>query len=422
MIQITPPSYPIKGRISISGSKSISNRYLILSEVLGESIELKNLATAEDTRLLKQALEVIHQASHIDDVDKICLIDIGHAGTDMRFLTSLLAIKKGRWTLTGSDRMKQRPIKELVEALQQLGADITYLEKEGYPPLRINGKTLTGGEVEIRANVSSQFISSLLLISCALKEGIRLRLIEDSVSEPYVNMTMALLREANIPCTVQDRVIDVKPSISSGWKSASVTIESDWSSASYWYSFCALNKHASLALSYFNPESLQADARLPEIYSQLGVHTEFEEGTVKLSCRSEPVKTFHYNFTDCPDLAQTVAVTCFGLGIEASLSGLSTLKIKETDRIEALKTELEKLGAKVDCGPDFIDLQGASHVSGQNSSVVMTYNDHRMAMSFAPLCLVMGSVRIDDPEVVRKSYPAFWEDLKSLGFSVNLQP
>lgn len=421
MIQVSAASHRIGGKIEISGSKSLSNRYLVLSEVIKEQVELKNLAAAEDTVLLQKALAIIREAQHQQSHEKVT-IDIGHAGTDMRFLTSLLSTSPGDWLLTGSERMKQRPIQELVDALKRLGADIQYLEKKGFPPLFIRGKNLLGGEVEMPANVSSQFVSSLLLISPTFKNGLHLKLLGDVVSEPYIKMTLQVLHQSGIFSKTENQYILVEPSSPAYWPSKSVVIESDWSSASYWFSVCALSQKCNIHLSHFTNSSLQADSRLPDIFLPLGVRTEWSGNSIVLSKSPVSVSTFSYDFTECPDLTQTLAVTCFGLGIDAKLTGLSTLRIKETDRIDALKNELQKLGALVETGSDFIRVKGRPNPRLSGDVVVETYNDHRMAMSFAPLCLVAGPLLINNPGVVSKSYPAFWEDLKSVGFSVNLQP
>lgn len=429
MIKISAPAREVKATLRIAGSKSISNRWLILKEVLEQEIKFTNLSDSDDTLLLKKALKQIKTHNKAE-------LDIGHAGTDMRFLTAFLATRQGEWTINGSARMKERPISQLVNALRNLGADITYLEKENYPPLKINGKPLTGGKIQIDSGVSSQFISALLLISPLLKEGLELDLIGKTVSTPYIRMTLELLSLAGIKTIQKENRISVLPSFPEK-ENRLVHIESDWSSASYWYSICALSQNASIALSNFDPKSVQADSVLPKIYEGLGVKTTFKEQSIQLQSTPVLEQHFEYDFTDCPDIAQTLAITCFGLGIKASLRGLSTLKIKETDRISALKNELEKAGAKVESGNDFIIIEesGIKNQDAEKNSEarnkkreirnkelrIKTYNDHRMAMSFAPLACRYSSLILENPEVVSKSYPRFWEDLKSVGFNVNLQ-
>lgn len=418
MIRLSPPSSQISGSISIGGSKSLSNRMLILSEILKQNVQFENLSDSEDTRILQNALELIRNASK----QKQTTIDIGKAGTDMRFLTALLAITEGEWLLTGSDRMKQRPIAPLVDALIHLGADIQYTEQIGYPPVKIKGKRLDGGELTIKADVSSQFISALLLIAASMNKGLKIKLSGPVVSRPYIDMTLEVLRSANVLVGSDNDLLGVEPLKMANTREAKVlNIESDWSSASYWYSFCALSKNSRIKLQSFYKLSSQADSVLPEIYKNLGVKTQFEGNYIELTNVPLNASDFSYNFNNCPDLAQTLAVTCFGLGIPSLLNGLSTLKLKETDRIAALKTELENQGAKIEAGQDFIRIAPGMKLSDPQKTPINTYDDHRMAMSFAPLCLVQGPILISDPEVVSKSYPNFWNDLKSVGFSVNLQ-
>ena len=426
MIEIGVPLNQINSNLYIGGSKSISNRLLILDFILDLNLHLSNISNSEDTQVLIEGLKRIKNTSS-------ATIDIKHAGTDMRFLTALLSITEGKWILSGSDRMKERPIGELVKALKLLGADISYREKENYPPLLINGKKLSGGKISIDAGISSQFISALLLIAPRFEKGLELHLKGNVVSRPYINMSLALLKAFDIQIQQSSDIISVS-TLQSKSTQKSFSIESDWSSASYYYSICALSKNAQIELKHFDQKSLQADSVLPELYKELGVQTEFKQGVLIL--RSIPItsKEFIYDFTNCPDIAQTIAITCVGLGISCTLSGLSTLKIKESDRIIALKTELEKFGAIVDVGMDFIRVIPESRDKNQDTRnkkqetrnlelpTIDTYNDHRMAMSFAPLALKFGNLQIKDPSVVNKSYPGFWEDLKSLGFNVNLSP
>ena len=410
MIQIIAPRFPINCSINLSGSKSLSNRLLLLKEILDLKIDLKNLSDSEDTKLLLKALRQIKEAKNKN-------INILDAGTDMRFLTALLAIKKGTWTITGSERMKKRPIGELVSALKSLGAEIEFLEKENYPPLEIKGKIILGGALKIDAGQSSQFISALLLISPKLKNGLVLTLKNKIVSSPYIEMTAALLKKFNVPISKLKNTYTVNSSTKSKQIKV-IKIESDWSSASYWYSICALSKNAKIELNFLNKKSLQSDSILPELYKILGVETKYKKNSIIISRKKLETKSINYNFINCPDIAQTFAVTCFGLGICAKLTGLSTLKFKESDRIIALKTELEKMGAKLVITNNSIELKKSKPIPFEG--VIETYNDHRMAMSFSPLALVYNSIKIANPEVVSKSYPRFWKDLKSVGFSVNL--
>jgi len=415
MLQLKAPEHISNSNIYLPGSKSISNRFLILKEVLNLDLKLENISASEDTQHLQKALEQIKSKTN-------SAINIGHAGTDMRFLTAYLSVTDGEWTLTGSDRMKQRPIGELVIALRSLGADISYLEKEGFPPLKIKGKNLSGGKIEIDGSISSQFISALLLIAPKFKNGLEITLKNEIVSWPYILMTLDLLGEFGMKVSTVLNTIKIAPSLILNHKSLIYSVESDWSAASYWYSLVALSKNAGITLSGLKKSSSQGDSVLAEIYKQFGVLSEFKDDKLILSRNSTITKSFSYDFTNCPDLAQTVAVTCFGLGIKAELTGLKTLKIKETDRILALKTELEKFGADVNITENSIMINDKRLRTQDKPVTINTYNDHRMAMAFAPLALTFGQLNIQDPGVVSKSYPLFWEDLKSVGFSVNLQP
>lgn len=419
MIELSGPKQPVNISLNLSGSKSISNRLLILNHVLKRCVEPNNISDAEDTVLLKKALAQIQNK-------KAATIDVHHAGTDMRFLTALLSVTVGDWMLTGSERLKQRPIGELVNCLRKLGASIKYLENEGFPPLKIIGKKLSGGTIDVDGSISSQFISALLLISPCLEQGLILNLEGAVVSRPYINMTIELLADQGVKIKQEDNVITVQGlnvAANSNHQSSVVEyVESDWSSASYWYSICALSPGSQISLNFFNEKSLQADAVLALIFVELGVNTVFENNKLILTQKPIQLSEFTYDFTDCPDIAQTIAVTCFGLKIKANLSGLKTLHIKETDRIAALKIELEKFGAIVNEHNDTLSIDNGLKMVETIKVKIDTYNDHRMAMSFAPLSLVYGPLTIKHPDVVQKSYPRFWEDLKNAGFNVNLIP
>ncbi len=397
--------------IKIGGSKSESNRLLILQKLYPE-IEISNCSTAQDTQLLKEAL-----ASNAHT------IDIHHAGTAMRFLTAYFATQKGREViLTGSQRMKERPISIQVDALLNLGADITYTENEGYPPIKITGQKITENKVTINSNVSSQYISGLLLIAPILKNGLNITLEGTKTSFPYLKMTLDLLEELGVRYVMEENTIYVKP-LKKLAGNISFTVESDWSSASYFYSIVALSpKGTSINLTTFKKQSLQGDAALSEIYKNFGVETKWLENGIKIT-KFEEVKPIDLalDLKDTPDIAQTIVVTCFGLNKACELKGLHTLKIKETDRLEALKTELEKLGATCKTTNDSFTLKetpSKQFGDHSNSISISTYNDHRMAMAFAPLAVLFPIV-IENEDVVEKSYPAFWKDLQKLGFQIN---
>ena len=393
--------------IEISGSKSISNRLLILSYLFENTIMIENLSNSQDTQLLQEALSSPAET-----------IDIHHAGTAMRFLTSYFSLQEGRTTiLTGSDRMKERPIGSLVDALRELGADISYLEEEGFPPLKITGKKLEKHSVSIPANISSQFISSLLLIGSKLKDGLEIHLEGKITSRPYLEMTLKILRSIGIGTQWQGQIIKIFPNIQSEKNSQIIKCitESDWSSASYYYSLAAIGRK-SINLNSFRPYSLQGDSELKEIYwNFFGVNTISQGSESKISLLPESSFIFPekicMNMNDCPDIAQTLCVTATALQIPFEITGLETLKVKETDRLVALKNELFKIGCISEITEDSIF--SVKFFEANAKIAIKTYNDHRMAMSFAPFCLIK-ELTIDSKEVVEKSYPQFWNDLATV--------
>ena len=390
--------------IKITGSKSESNRLLLLKALYPE-LSLENVSNSDDSELMTRAL-----SSSSD------LVDIHHAGTAMRFLTAFFAVQEGREvTLTGSKRMKERPIKILVEALQDLGADISYLENLGFPPIKIKGKKLIKSKVTLKANVSSQYISALLLIASKLENGLELSLEGEITSIPYIKMTLSLLDEIGVESSFINNTITVKPkTIQVAPKT--LTVESDWSSASYYFSIAAISDIGTqITLSSYKENSLQGDSALVEIYKEFGVEATFINNSIVLKKVSENNEPLMFDLRNAPDIAQTIAVTCFALGVSCYLTGLHTLKIKETDRLVALKTEIEKLGGEVRITDESLHLK-VSNGFNENVSIA-TYNDHRMAMAFAPLALKIA-LSIEEAAVVSKSYPTFWNDLKSIGFKI----
>lgn len=394
--------------ISITGSKSETNRLLLL-QALFPNITLDNTSNSDDSEVMQKALNSNFQLPTSNSQ----LIDIHHAGTAMRFLTAYFAVNEGREVvLTGSPRMKERPIKVLVEALQQLGAQISYEIEEGFPPIRIKGQKITANKVSIPANVSSQYISALLLIAPKLENGIELNLVGEITSIPYIKMTLALLNEIGVETSFEGNVITVKP-LTINHKPQILTVESDWSSASYFFSLAALSDEATISLSSYKVTSLQGDSALVEIYAKMGVETRFEKNKITLVKQSNfKLESVNFDLNNTPDIAQTIVVTCLGLGIGCHLTGLHTLKIKETDRLEALRIELTKLGANISVTNDSLTLVASKEI---NSNVkIATYNDHRMAMAFAPLALKVPII-IENAEVVSKSYPDFWVDMARLG-------
>jgi 3-phosphoshikimate 1-carboxyvinyltransferase len=395
--------HDLEAQIAITGSKSETNRLLLL-QALFPNIILENTSNSDDSEVMQKALKGNEE-----------IVDIHHAGTAMRFLTAYFAVSEGREVvLTGSPRMQERPIQVLVEALEQLGAQITYEKEVGYPPIRIKGQKITAHKVSIPANVSSQYISALLLVAPKLENGIELTLVGEITSVPYIKMTLALLNDLNIQTSFVGNVITVHPKREVETKV--MTVESDWSSASYFFSLVALAKTATISLTSYKETSLQGDSALVEIYKQMGVTSEFEENKITLTKQNNFVYTdLNLELNNTPDIAQTIVVTCLGLGIGCHLTGLHTLKIKETDRLEALRIELTKLGADISVTNDSLTLVATKNI--KHDVNIATYNDHRMAMAFAPLGLKVPII-IDNAEVVSKSYPDFWSDLKSLGFIV----
>ena len=390
----------LPNEIQITGSKSESNRLLILQKLFG-NIEIKNISNSQDTKLLQKVLNSNEKT-----------IDIHHAGTAMRFLTSFFAVQEGvEKILTGSERMKQRPIKPLVEALRELGADIEYLEKEEFPPLKIKGKKLEKNFVEIPADISSQFITSLILVGGKLENGLTIKLLGEITSRPYIEMTLKLLSEISGKSIIlKDKTIQI-PNIKT--QKTAITVESDWSSASYFYSFSALDRQK-ITLKNFNKNSLQGDSRITKIYSQFfGIDTIFNENQQEITLI--PKSNFslpqfiQLNMNDCPDIAQTVCVTAAALKIPFEISGLATLKIKETDRLSALQNELKKIGCETEITDNSI--KSVLYTNPKKNISIATYGDHRMAMAFAPYSLIQ-EIEIQNPEVVEKSFPDFWEFVK----------
>ena len=399
LLKINKVKNKVIGSIQITGSKSETNRLLVLQQFYS-NLKIENISNSDDSVLMQNAL-----ANTSNE------INIGHAGTAMRFLTAYFSVKENsEIILTGSHRMKDRPIKILVDALTSLGADIQYLEKEGYPPLKISGKKLEKGIVEIDGNVSSQYISALLLIAPTLKNGLQLKFIGDVTSVPYIKMTLKLLDSVGITHRWVDKTITVSPKRKI--KNKIIEVESDWSSASYYYSLCALSPNSEITLSTYKINSLQGDSILATLYNRLGVETIFEDNKLLLKNKNILInRGLNLNLKSAPDIAQTIAVTCFGLGVECNIKGLHTLKIKETDRLVALKNELEKLGGEVEITNESLHLK-RSGIINENISI-STYDDHRMAMAFAPLSTKV-SIQIEDPNVVSKSYPTFWEDFEKI--------
>ena len=395
----------INEKITISGSKSESNRLLILQNLFPE-VSIENLSDSDDSVHMQHALSTDKET-----------VNIGHAGTAMRFLTSYFAVKEGREVvLTGSERMQNRPIEILVNALKDVGAKISYEAKEGYPPIRIKGTKITTDKVQINGNVSSQYISSLLLIAAKLEKGLEIELVGKITSVPYINMTLSLLNQLGIETSFEGNFIKVQPKKSI--KKQTIVVESDWSSASYFYSIIALSSIGSkIQLSAYKKESLQGDSCLAEIYQHFGVETHFDATFITLKkVRETKKETLEIDLVDAPDIAQTIAVTCFAEKIACNLKGLHTLKIKETDRLVALNDELTNLGALISVTDKSLHLEISSEINKNIS--IKTYKDHRMAMAFAPLALRVP-IKILEAEVVTKSYQKFWDDMQQIGIKID---
>ena len=389
----------LAAQISLPASKSISNRALILDALSYSPYDIENLADCDDTNVLVSALD-----------SNSTTFDIGAAGTTMRFLTAFLSKTVGEWVITGSERMKQRPIKLLVDALNGLGARIEYLENDGYPPLKIVGSALVGGEIHLKGNVSSQYISALMMIAPCMLKGLKIVLEGKIISRPYINMTMQMMDEYGIDVDFLGNVIQIEPQ---EYQPIPYKVESDWSAASYWYEILSLVGKGGVFLKGLGENSYQGDSKVADLFEQLGVKTTYMEDGVLLSPNGELTTRMEYDFTDEPDLTQTFAVTCCLKGIPFKFSGLETLKIKETDRIAALINELAKLGyvvyepAESQLAWDGARCEPASPIS------IATYHDHRMAMAFAPAALVTPII-VENPQVVTKSYPGFWDDFEKL--------
>ena len=391
----------INGEVNLTASKSESNRVLIIRALCEEHFSIHNLAAAKDTETMVYLLE-----------EKGTIKDVGPAGTTMRFLTAFYANTPGKWILTGSERMRNRPIAILVDALESLGAKIKYLEKEGCPPLEIEGGNLKGGKISIDGSVSSQYLSALILIAPTLPGGLEMELTGKIASIPYLKMTLALIAEFGAKYSFENNTIKIEEG---KYEAKEFTVEADWSAASYWYQIAALADEANITLKGLKEVSLQGDSAIVDMYKNFGVESIFDVTQVTLEkTTSATADSFDYDFSDCPDVAQTLAATIAGLNIKGHFKGLESLRIKETDRIAAIKKELEKFGASIDILPD-------DEIKVNNSRLqtykgcIETYDDHRVAMSIAPLCLKVDSIEIEEPNVVAKSYPNFWKDLAGKG-------
>ena len=403
-ITITSPR-KIQVSVSLPASKSICNRALIINALTQDCLPLKNLSDCDDTQVMQTALSALQP-----------VIDIKAAGTAMRFLSAFLAVSEGTHIITGTQRMQQRPIGILVNALRSLGADITYIGKEGFPPLRITGKNLPNKEVTLSGSVSSQYISALLMIGPTLTNGITLTLTDEIISRPYIDLTLKLMSDFGAKVKwINDHQLKVEPH---PYCPTAYTIENDWSAASYWYEICALSDDAIIQLPGLFPNSPQGDSIVAELFSVLGVESRIEKQVLTLHKTAKKANRLEYNFINQPDLAQTFVVTCALLNIPFHFNGLQSLKIKETDRITALIKEMKKLGyVLTETNGCSLSWNGERCTPDANPCIT-TYEDHRMAMAFAPACFIYKNLQVNDPDVVNKSYPQYWQHLINAGFHI----
>ncbi|WP_270535213.1 3-phosphoshikimate 1-carboxyvinyltransferase [Phocaeicola massiliensis] len=403
-IKVTAPA-KIHTTIQLPSSKSISNRALIINALGNGTHHPENLSDCDDTRVMIRALN--------DDKETI---DIMAAGTAMRFLTAYLSVTPGTRIITGTERMQQRPIQVLVNALRELGADIEYVANDGFPPLRITGRELRKDTISLPGNVSSQYISALLMIAPVLTNGLTIRLTGDIISHPYINLTLQLMNDFGVRAEwTDDHRLKVEPQ---AYHSTPFYVESDWSAASYWYQIVALSKEAEVTLPGLFKDSYQGDSQVAGIFRSLGVETIYKDKTVILKKNGKSVERLDYDFINQPDLAQTFVVTCALLNIPFRFSGLQSLKIKETDRMAALITEMRKLGYILHETDGSVLSWEGERCTTEEHPAIDTYEDHRMAMAFAPTCLALPEILINNPQVVSKSYPRYWEDLRQAGFII----
>lgn len=412
-ISLQKKTNSLNGEFRLPYSKSESNRALIIKTLNDQKITIYNMSEAEDTLHLNKCLRMINTCG-VSGLPMI--VDVKNAGTSMRFLTAYLSIVKGKWLLTGCQRMQDRPIIFLVNVLKQMGADIRFTDKPGFPPLLIKGNELRGGTVSIDASVSSQFISALLLIGPTLSRGLKLQLKGDIISKPYIMMTILMLREFGIDVkfTTDEIIVPFQE-----FKKEFFEVSPDWSAASYAFELLALSDSGSLFIPELKKRSLQGDNVLPLIYSDLGIASEFTPEGLKLSKTNNVVDFLTYDFVNCPDLAQSVLATCVGLGIEGKFKGLQSLRIKETDRIEKMDIEFSAFGYRLKEVEGEWLLKKESNIDYTKiDRLFQTYGDHRIAMSLAPLALKTGRLQIEDPDVVIKSFPSFWKEIENLGFVI----
>ena len=402
MIEIANKNKAIYGTVALESSKSISNRLLIIKQLSKSKIEIQNLSTSNDTKILSKILNEYQTKKNI-----YCQ----NAGTALRFVVAFLAAKEGIWKVSGSKRMHERPIKPLIDCLAELGTEIKYLEKKGFPPIEIRSKKLKSKKLSLPGDISSQFISALLLVAPTIENGLNLEITSKILSKPYINMTLDLMNEFGIEYSWKNNLIKVQEQ---SYLGKSIHVENDWSAASFWYSFLALSKSGEIKIPNLYANSIQGDSILSIIYSKLGIKTEFNEDSIILSKTKNTAKEIELDLSNHPDLALPIIVTCAGLGTKAHLMGLESLKIKESNRLECIKTELEKFNVISYVSDSSIKIIENQKIL-QPISIIECHDDHRIPMSIAPLIMKVDSIKFTDKEVVNKSYPKFWQDLRRVG-------
>ena len=406
MIKISSINKTIYGSVDLESSKSISNRLLIIKELCKTKFEIQNLSNAKDTKILNGILNSFETKKEINCED---------AGTALRFLIAFISTKEGIWKVSGSKRMHERPVKPLIDCLKELGAEIKYLKKEGFPPIEIKSKKLKRKKLSLPGDISSQFISALLLVAPTIKNGLTIEITSKVISKPYIAMTLDLMSEFGIEYSWENNVIKVKQQ---NYLAKNIKVENDWSAASFWYSFLALSKSGEVKIPNLYADSLQGDSVLSSIYLKLGIKTEFNEDSIVLYKTKNITKELELDLSNHPDLALPIIVTCCGLGIKAHLKGLESLKIKESNRLECIKKELSKFNINCEIDSTSIKIKENQNIV-QPISIIECHNDHRIVMSIAPLCMKVDSIKFDDKEVVNKSYPKFWEDFDRLSKNNN---
>ena len=397
MIEISSLNKTIYGSIGLESSKSISNRLLIIKELCKTKFEIQNLSNSKDTKILNELLDSFKTRKDINCED---------AGTALRFAIAFLTTKKGIWKVLGNKRMNERPIKPLIDCLIELGAEIKYLEKEGFPPIEIKSKKLKSKKLSLSGDISSQFISALLLVAPTIENGLILEITSKVLSKPYIDMTLDLMRQFGIEHSWENKLIKVEQQ---NYLAKNIKIENDWSAASFWYSFLALSKSGEIKIPNLYANSIQGDSVLSSIYLKLGIKTEFNKDSIVINKTKNIAKEIELDLSNHPDLALPIIVTCSGLGIKAHLMGLESLKIKESNRLECIKKELEKFNVICSISDSSIKIKENQNIV-QPKSTIECHNDHRIAMSIAPLCMKVNSIKFDNKNIVNKSYPKFWED------------